>query len=374
MDIKDKKLGLFFTRGMSLEKWEKLGMLNREILTYQELAKHFGQIYFFTYGSNDAKYSNILAANIKIVGRPKFLPYNFYSLILPLIRLFYLKKIDILKTNQMDGSWAAVFAKKIFGKKLVVRCGYEWLFYLESAKSSFLKKHLAYFIEKFAYGNSDKIIITSLDDKDFIVKKFHVDEKKIEVIPNYVDTNKFTPAVIGPEPSRIVFVGRLEEVKNLFNLISAMSGLNADLAIIGAGSQRKMLEEWAKKAGAENVSFLGIVDQNELPNELCKSKIFILPSLSEGNPKVLLEAMSCGLPCVGTNVKGINSIINNDENGIICETDPESIHSALAKLLADSDLREKIGNNARKLIVENFSLEKILEKEINLYKSLLIAK
>ena len=81
--------------------------------------------------------------------------------------------------------------------------------------------------------------------------------------------------------------------------------------------------------------------------------------------------MACGLPCAGTDVKGINSIIKNGENGLLCGTDTASIHNALKTLLNDKGLGEKISANARKTIVEDFSFEKIIKKESNLYDQIL---
>src|SRR3990172_406573 len=369
-DLKNSNFALFFTRGLSLAEWERIGILEREIKPYIELARHFNKIYLFTYGGpKDKSYSGLLPGNIRIISKPEYMPALLYSFILPLIHKKCLKTVKIIKTNQMDGSWAAVLAKKLYGEKLVVRCGYEWLNYLEAAKSSYLKRKIAYCAEKFAYKNADRVIITSEDEKNFIIKRFGTAHNKIEVIPNYIDTNKFIPMGIKKEP-RVIFVGRLEPVKNINNLIDAMTRLNNPLTLIGEGSLREELEKHAL-AKSVKVEFKGRVSQAKLPEELNKSEIFIFPSLGEGNPKALLEAMACGLPCAGTDVKGINSIIKNGENGLLCGTDTASIHNALKSLLNDKGLGEKISANARKTIVEDFSFEKIIKKESNLYDQIL---
>ncbi len=87
-------------------------------------------------------------------------------------------------------------------------------------------------------------------------------------------------------------------------------------------------------------------------------------------PKALLEAMACGLPCIGSNVEGIREIIKHKENGYLCETDAESIRQAILEVLEDGALRKNIGQNARRTIIDNFSLKKGLEKEVALYESL----
>lgn len=363
-----KNFAIFLTRGMSLSKWDKIGSIQREIKPYVKLADVFDKVYIFSYGANESvKYANLFPINVEIVSRAKFLPIIIYSFLLPFIHYKKLKNIQFLKTNQMDGSWTAVIAKKLYRAKLVIRCGYEWLQYLEKIKSLYFKRKIAYLIENFAYKNADKIVITSEEGKMFIKNKFGIEESKIKLIPNYIDTQRFNLIETKKVPGRIIFVGRLDPVKNLENLIRGMKGLKAHLVIIGEGSLKKDLESLAKRESVR-VEFKGIVSQEKLPLELNKGEIFVLLSVSEGNPKVLLEGMSCGLPCLGSDISSIKEIINDGLNGILCQTDAESIHQGLVKLLENADLRKQLGINARKTIMERFSFEKIIEKELMLYE------
>lgn len=369
MMLKDKNFGLFMTRRMSLFKWDKIGMLTREIKPYQKLAEYFNKIYIFTYGdSKDKLYSNLFPINVEIVTRPKFIPVIIYSLMLPFIYKKKLKNIQIIKTNQMDGSWTAVISKKLFNLKLIVRCGYEWLSTIEKSRKSFLKRIFAYFIEKLAYNNADKIILTSEESKNFAIKRFNINPEKIEIIPNYIDTDLFKPLNIEKEKNRIIFVGRLEKEKNLINLFSSLKGLDIKLVVIGDGSLRKELEEIAGRDKI-NIIFKGNIPQSNIPEELNKSEIFILPSLYEGNPKVLLEAMSSGLSCIGADVEGINSIIKDGEDGILSQTDHISLKNAIIKLIDNKELRDKISVNARRKIEINNSFSVFIEKELSIYKS-----
>jgi glycosyltransferase involved in cell wall biosynthesis len=369
-NLKDKKLALFFTKGISLKIWQKIGILDREIKPYKELAKNFKEIYFFTYGNKeDFEFQNILPENIKIVPKKWNLSSNFYSLFLPFFYRKKLKNIDILKTNQMNGAWTAVLTKWLYRKKLVVRCGYELLNSLEKADEPLWKKLIIELLEKIVYKSADKNILTSQKDSKFIENKFRIPSSKIEVIPNYIDVNLFKPLNIPKEKNGVIFVGRLEKVKNLINLIKATSNFSKKLILIGSGSLREKIENTALKEKT-NIEFKNNIPNNRLPEELNKSEIFVLPSLREGFPKALLEAMSCGLPCIGTNVKGIREIIKHKENGYLCETDANSIRKAILEVLNNINLQKKIGQNARKTILENFNLEKILDKEIKIYETL----
>lgn len=363
------RLALFFTKGVSLEVWERVGMLSREIKPYQKLSNYFDEILFLTYGGkDDLKYKSLLDENIKILPNRLKLPPLIYSFLLPFLYRKELKEVDILKTNQVLGGWTAVIAMVLFKKKLIVRQGRQWSIFSEREGVKKWKMPIIHFLEKLAYKNADIIIVASEGERKFIKEKYDILSEKIKYIPNYIDTNLFKPLNI-PKENRICFVGRLEEQKNLFNLIKAVSGLGIKLVIFGSGSQKRDLEDFAKKLKAD-VEFKGNIPNQDLPGEINKSKLFILPSLYEGCPKVLLEAMACGLPVIGTRVDGIKEIIRDNENGYLVETSADSIRKAIKEVLDNQNLQEKISQNARKTILDNFSLEKILEKEMSLYKKL----
>lgn len=361
------KLALFFTKGVSLKVYEKIGSLDREIKPYQELAKYFDEILFLTYGGkDDLKYQGFLPENIKILPNKQKIPSLIYSFLLPFLYQKELKGVDILKTNQMAGSWAAMIAKFLFRKKLIVRQGYQLSIHAQKKSIKRWKLLIIQLLERFAYRNADMIIVASKRDKKYIEEKYNILSEKIRYIPNYIDTELFKPLNI-PKENRICFVGRLEKQKNLFSLIKAISDLDIKLVIFGNGSQKKDLENFSKQLKAD-VEFKGNVPNKDLPQEINKSKLFILPSLHEGCPKVLLEAMACELPVIGTNIHGISEIIKDKENGYLCGTDVLSIRKAIIEVLSNKGLQKKLSQNARKTILENFKFEKILEEEKNIYE------
>lgn len=369
--LSDKKLVLFFTAGMSLKKWSEGGMLSREVSIYNELAKHFDEILFLSYGSEgENKYKNFLAANVEILYNKRRINPFVYSFLAPLIHRKAIKKADILKTNQMLGSWIAVIAKLFFRKKLVLRQGYQYSLTLKK-KGRGLLSFIISIIEFFSYNIADEIIVTSQSIKDFIVEKYKIKQEKIDVIPNYVDTESFRPFESEKEARRVTFVGRFDKEKNLFSLIDAVKGLNVKLVLVGNGPLEDALKKKVKEEGIEKVVFGGVIPNERLPEELNKSEIFILPSLYEGNPKTLLEAMACGLPVIGTNVVGIREVVKHKENGYLCGTSAEVIREAIREVMTNENLRHKLAVNARDTIIKNYSLEKIVDKELKLYDRLL---
>ena len=94
--------------------------------------------------------------------------------------------------------------------------------------------------------------------------------------------------------------------------------------------------------------------------------MFILPSLYEGHPKALLEAMACSRPVIGTDVIGIRELIRHRETGYLCGTSPEEIRAAIQDVLSDADLRNHMGHNAQEFVLEHFALERVVEMELAL--------
>ena len=116
---------------------------------------------------------------------------------------------------------------------------------------------------------------------------------------------------------------------------------------------------------------LGTFANNELPEIINEYNVLILASIYENSPKALLEAMSCGIPVIGTDVDGIREIIRHKENGFLCRTDALSINEAIDTVMQDSELRQKMSRIGRQYVIENCSLPRILEKEIKIYKKII---
>ncbi|MFB6226499.1 MAG: glycosyltransferase family 4 protein [Candidatus Paceibacteria bacterium] len=370
-----KKLALFFTSGVSLARWDRVGNLDREIKPYRKLIEegHFDEVYFFTYGQNDKEeYEGDLPDGIKVFPNKYNLSNRVYTLLMPILYWRKFLGVNILKTNQMRGGWAAVIAKWLYWKPLVVRCGYEWYLFSQKREVSKLRLFLVKWLEWFVYKNADRIMISSHQAKDFIIDQFSLDGDIIQVLPNYIDTNLFTDEV-GPEDpdkNKLCFVGKFKEQKNLLSLLDAIDGLDVKLDILGSGPLESKLKKKASNLDQATVEFKDNIPNDEVPKFLNNHSIFILPSHYEGNPKVILEAMSCGLACIGTDVDGTKEIVHHEENGLLCETDSESIRGAIERLLNNDDLRNRLGKNAREFIIDNFSLDRIVEIETEIYNQL----
>ena len=224
-------------------------------------------------------------------------------------------------------------------------------------------------VERFAYKFANIAVVASLSDQQYITDHYQLNTDKANVIHNYIDTKVFKPVESEKFKDRVVFVGRLSQQKNLFNLIDAMSQTNLNLDIYGQGELKDPLESHAQKKEVK-VSFKGVVANNELPTILNQYHYYILPSKYEGMPKTLLEAMACSLVCIGTDVKGINEVIEDGVNGFLAKTtDTADIVDAIARAINYSN-PNTISQNARLLIGENFSLDFFQKKEISIVNDL----
>jgi len=367
---KGKRLALFFSLGISLSLWKERGYLSRESQIYKHLASHLGEVYFLTYGEKDKNFEDRIAP-IKVLPKPPGIPPKLYSLLMPFVHWKILRNVDIFKTNQMNGAWTAVLAKILFRKKLVVRCGYEWELFAKRAGMSRLKLVLIHAIEWFCYRFADAVILTSEEMKRYVTDIFGIPSEKITVIPNYIDTDLFRPMNIRKVSGRLISVGRFTEQKNLLNLLKAVKDLpNIELVLVGDGPLESSLREFARTHNV-NVVFKGRVPNEQLPALLNTAEAFVLPSLYEGNPKALLEAMACGLPVIATPVEGNREVVSHKVNGYLTSgISPAAIREAIIEMFSDNSIREKIDRQARRFIEKNYSFASLIQKEIILLQNI----
>lgn len=161
---------------------------------------------------------------------------------------------------------------------------------------------------------------------------------------------------------RFLFVGRLEEQKGLIYLIKAIELLknrnDFEIMIVGNGSESNYLYKAVIKSELEEkVKFRGNVDDKTLKEYYVESDVFILPSLWEGMPLTLMEAAAARLPILASNVGGISSFFTHEENALLIgPRNVEELVINIQRLIENKELREKLGNNARKL-AERYSWE-----------------
>ena len=153
-------MAVFFTRGMSIEAWAKAGLLEREMAFYRRLSKEVGRVCFVTYGGpDDSRYCEDLAS-IEILSNRWSLPSTVYSVLAPWLHRSALREISIFKTNQINGGWCALIAKRVIGGKLLVRCGYIWSVFVERLGAGNVRRWLSTRLERLVLRSADAIIVS----------------------------------------------------------------------------------------------------------------------------------------------------------------------------------------------------------------------
>ena len=365
------RLLVFFTRGMSLKMWQQAGLLERELALYRAMRPRLSGLAFLTYGGMEERLFDGRLDGIRLLPNRWRLRSNLYSVVAPLLHARAMRQATVFKTNQLNGAWSAAIAKRLFRKKLIVRCGYIWSDFYARLDHPAWKVRLARRLERWVVRQADRLIVATDADRRRLVSLHRVDADKVAIIPNYIDTKRFRPMPeVEKAPGLICFIGRLEAQKNPLALLEAIKGMpNVRLAIVGEGSLRSMLERRAREWQLP-VEWLGIVPHERLPELLNRAQLFILPSHFEGHPKALLEAMACGLPVIGARSPGVQELLVHRETGYLCGTSAAEIRAAVAAVLEDAVLARHMAEQARVSVETACSLDTVAQEELALLADL----
>jgi glycosyltransferase involved in cell wall biosynthesis len=219
-------------------------------------------------------------------------------------------------------------------------------------------------------------------------KEFGIENRRISIIGNGIDTEKYKPINekkresiknnIGIIEKRIIiFVGRLSVEKNVEGIINAWQRVNNKtkkewtLLIVGDGPQRYNLNEMIKKFNLkDSVVFVGF--RNDISECMAAADMYVSFSNNEGLSNSLLEAMSSGLPVVASRVSGVKELVEKTGSGIAVDIgDIKALANAIETMTSNNGLRKKASENARSYILGNYSIENIMKKHIELYRSVI---
>jgi len=221
---------------------------------------------------------------------------------------------------------------------------------------------------------SEKLIVASDGLKELALR---VDPSvKVKRITNGVDLTRFKPSSQSKrEKIRVLGVGRLIPRKGFHFLIQALPKVVSqtkqpfEVEIIGSGQEEKNLKKLAQELKVEKfVLFSGSVSYDDLLKKYQAADIFVLPSLSEGMPCVMLEAMGCGLPVIASDIPGNDELVFSGQNGYLFSVgDSDKLAEYLAKVISNQSLREKMAQASLK-IIQNYDWSKITDEYIKIYQ------
>lgn len=297
--------------------------------------------------------------------RPAF-PYKF-SLCWKLNRPFIYGPISLTwrkdnKEDEEETKWEKGGILNFFRNKLIDR----------------LNMNIGRYLWTIMLKKADCLMVSVDEAMNNIPQKYH---SKVRILPLGVDTNLFTPIATATGNLRILFVGNLIKQKGLQYLLKAIPKVKRQfpeiiLTVVGNGKDegyfRKLCEEFQI---TNNVFFKGSVPFNEIVVFYQECDVFCLPSLGEPFGISILQAMSCGKPVIVTNVGGPPHFVEDDKSGyLVPPSDSDSLTKALINLLSNREKQRKMGEYNRKLCVERYDWERIVDEIELIYGELCLSR
>jgi glycosyltransferase involved in cell wall biosynthesis len=363
-------LGLLPAIRGGLRELSRTGQHTRLIDGYlAPYARAFGEVRYFSYLDEtlgeftaDAE----LAARVRVLpGRPTH-PW-VYTIAMGFVHSRAMRECAVLRVFQVTGAIPAVLARRRWGVPFVTTYGFAY----ERLARSRTRARLRGLVARLGLAAASAVIVPTAELRDHVAAR--VGAAKVHVVPNGVDTRRFRPGA-GPADARpaLVYVGRLSPEKSLGTLLEAAARLRArvDLGVVmvGEGPERAALEAQGRALGVP-LELVPFVDHRELPRLYARGRAFVLPSLTEGHPKVLLEAMACGVPCVASAVGGSRAILTDGDTGLLFEAgDAAGLAARLERVLSEPETARRLGARAREAVVERYDLGRLVAEEIELLR------
>jgi len=311
------------------------------------------------------------------------------NLIFPFKSLRILEKFDLIHTQYHPGIFVGNTATKFRKKPHVFT--YHGFAPIRTWRSSKQKlKMIDHRLGTFLALRSrvHKIITVSHFLKEGLIERYFVQEDKIQVIYNGVDTERFNPNVDGNSIRKIyklencpvvLYLGRLAPYKGVQFLIEAIPEVLRELPeakFLISGAMRydiPNLNKLVKSLKVENsIVFTGYVPDEDVPKLYACCDVFCYPSLWEGFGLTPAEAQSCGKPVVAFNTCAVPEVVKNKHTGLLVEPrNVEAIAKALVSLLQNKELRFRMGLEARERVLQLFSWDKAAEQTLQIYHEVL---
>jgi len=244
------------------------------------------------------------------------------------------------------------------------------IFYSEELNSR-MKRYV-----KWIYSLADKTILLTDGWQKWFKNTINTNESMVlyNGVKSYYDIDSLP---VNNRENIILFLGRLNKKKGIYDLLYSFQEVivnvpDATLKICGDGE----IEECKQLANqlniANNVHFLGWVDEEEKFQLLNQAKIYILPSYFEGLPMGMLEAMSAGIGIIATNVGGVPEAVKHEESALLIDAgSQEKISESIVFLLQNSDKVKELGENARDVFLKKFDIKNIVQELKKIYLKLL---
>jgi len=377
MEFEDKNL-LIISNGYPTSTYPLQPFVKGQV---DELRKYFNSVYVispqplgYRRELRDYSYDNVRVYYPRFFHMPveffrKRLGDNFFKAAMRVIKREKLE-FDLIHAHfTWPSGYAGSLLKRKFDTPLIITAHGFDVYEVPFRNDYYRKKVL------FALETANHVITVSGSNLRILTEKLGVPKERVSLIPNGFDGDLFRPMPreevrakldLPREREIILTVGNLVPVKGHEYLIRAAERVvkerpNVLFVIVGSGPLRRKLESLVESLNLKGYfHFAGPRPHNEIPLWMNAADVFVLPSLSEGNPTVMFEALGVGLPFIGTTVGGVPEIIISDDYGLLCPPkDPECLAEKILIALDEEWDREKIRKYAEQFMWENIS-KKIL--------------
>lgn len=336
---------------------------------FKPYARAFDEVRYFSYLRESL---TRFTDDAEVLGKVRLFPAWpvhpwLYAGLLPLRHGGALRGCAVLRVFQVTGVIPALVAKRRFGVPFVTTYGFWYSALARSRTTRWLRRS----VEAMGLAAADAVIVPTEEFRAYVASR--VDSAKVHVIPNGVDTERFRPGSGERLPTKcILYVGRLSAEKNLDALVEAtgklMGRFDVSLLFVGDGPCRNRLAVAARR-WAVPLELRPFLDHRALPAVFAAADVFVLPSLTEGHPKVLLEAMSAGLACIASNVGGNRAIIADGESGLLIDPrDPGALAERIERVLTQESYARALGARARAQVLAHYDLAALVDREIALLR------
>lgn len=338
-------------------------------------ARAFEGVRYFSYLNESL---SAYTADRELLGRVQVYPgpgrsARWYAAFMPFRYWPEFGGCDVFRVFQITGVVPALLAKWLRRIPFVTTYG----FWYSELSGSGLRARVREWVTTWGLRHAAAVIVTTPELAAQVSRR--VGEAKVHLIPNGVDTSHFCPGSRPPNHvKQILYVGRLSPEKNLSTLIGAAAKLDGRIDVrlifIGDGPLRERLVGEAEALGVR-VEFRGVVEHRRLPEYFRAADAFVLPSFTEGHPKVLLEAMSCGVPCLASGRGGSGAIIRDGETGLLFDpADTDGLARQLERVLAFEELARGLTKRAREEVLRAYDLLALVQREIELVRAVALAR
>jgi glycosyltransferase involved in cell wall biosynthesis len=363
------RLGILPEQGGSLANLRRSGQDSRFIEQYLRLyVREFEEVHYFSYARE--RLEQPVGDNFYLHSNPGLHRW-LYSFLMPLVQARTFRRCSVLRVMQATGALPARLARLLFGVPFVVTYGYHYSTELR-ATGRRLRAWLFDRRVEWALRHADGIIVTTSALAEFVGR--YAPAERVALIPNSVDTARFSPGPTAKPASprrRLIAVGGLTANKNhrlILEAVALTGREDLEVVILGAGPEEQAIRSLAAERKVA-LELPGIVPNETLPEWLRSADIYIISSLSEGHPKSLLEAMSVGVPCIGTDVRGIRDILVHGKTGWLCPPRADALAAAITEVLSNLEAARAAGARARDFILANHDAHVVMAREVAFLKA-----